>query len=479
MSEQPNIKKNTLVSTFSLFFQSGFSAVLGLITQLILTVQLSASIFGVYFLVQSVINFLNYFSDIGLAASLIQKKEITDDDLKTTFTVQQIMIVTAITIGYLLTPFVMRFYSFPADAAYLYWALLISFFISSLKTIPSILLERDIKFQKIVFVQIIENIVFYSVVSIAALSGLGIKSITLGVITRALVGLIVMYSISFWIPKFGISMQSLKTLLAFGLPLQASSLLALLKDDFLNLILGKMLGLEAIGYIGWAKKWAEAPIRIIMDSISRVLFPVFSRIQHDKQKMASIIEKILCYQTRLLAPVMIGLALIMPTLVEIIPKYNKWAPALPMFYIFCVSAFLATYSSPFMNLFNSIGKTKIPFFFMVYWTTANWIFTLALVKIYGPIGFALTQVILALTFVVVVWTAKKYLVFNFLPSISNSLISALIMGIIVKSIIFLLGVSFLNIIIASAVGALSYFIILLTIYKINLITEFKSIFRYE
>jgi O-antigen/teichoic acid export membrane protein len=55
--------------------------------------------FGVFAIVSAIINFLVYFSDIGLAAALIQKKERpTETDLRTTFLVQQILVL-AIIIG--------------------------------------------------------------------------------------------------------------------------------------------------------------------------------------------------------------------------------------------------------------------------------------------------------------------------------------------------------------------------------------------
>jgi O-antigen/teichoic acid export membrane protein len=164
MDKEPQlsqIKRNTLISTFSLFFQSGYSAFLGLAANLVVTILLSPKIFGMYITTLSIISVLNYFSDIGLAASLIQKKEITDKDITTTFTIQQIMVVAAVLLGYLATNFVTSFYKLPVNAVYLYWALLAGFFISSLKTIPSIFLERKIQFQKIVLVHIVENTVFY------------------------------------------------------------------------------------------------------------------------------------------------------------------------------------------------------------------------------------------------------------------------------------------------------------------------------
>jgi len=184
---EKNIKKRSLVSILSLFFQSGYSAVLGLGSNLVLTIVLPPATFGIYILTLSAISFLNYFSDIGLAASLIQKKEISDDDVKTTFTVQQILILMLIVLAILLTPVIKNIYQFPEEAVHLYWALLISFFLSSLKTIPSIYLERKVQFQKIVLVQIIENTVFYITVSALALAGFGLTSFTYAVIIRALV----------------------------------------------------------------------------------------------------------------------------------------------------------------------------------------------------------------------------------------------------------------------------------------------------
>ncbi|OGK08749.1 hypothetical protein A2767_06135 [Candidatus Roizmanbacteria bacterium RIFCSPHIGHO2_01_FULL_35_10] len=465
-----------ITSVMSLFFQSGYSAVLGLIANLVLTVLLSPAVFGMYITVLSIISLLNYFSDIGLAASLIQKKEISDEDIKTTFTVQQILITILITIGFFSTSFIKKFYILPTEGIYLFWGLLLAFFISSLKTIPSIFLERKIQFQKIVQVQVIENTVFYLLSIILAILNFGVMSFTYAVIARAIVGLIAMYSISFWKPTLGVSIKSLKHLLSFGLLFQASSFLALFKDDLIILFLGKVLGFEALGYIGWAKKWAESPIRIIMDNISRVLFPVFSRIQGDKEKISRLLEKLLNYQTTLLAPTMVGLILLMEPLVNIIPRYNKWLPALPFFYIFCLSAFFSSYSTPFMNLFNALGKVKISFSFMLFWTVATWLLTPIFTRMFGLYGFPLNQLILSLTFAIVLYMAKKEVNFRFLHSVYKPLLATTPMGIITFLIVNSIVPTYPLLTLIILISALIYFITLKFIFKLDLIKEIKSIF---
>lgn len=479
MEKNKTLKKNTVLSTMSLFFQSGYTATLGFGANLLLTILLSPKIFGIYFTVLAIIAILNYFSDIGLAASLIQKKDITDDDIKTTFTIQQILILTIILIGFLASSFIQSFYDLPQDGVYLFWALLFAFFISSLKTIPSILLERKVQFQKIVIVQIVENTVFYITVMTLALLNYSLMSFTFAVILRSITGLILIYSLSFWIPRIGISISSVKTLLSFGVPFQASSFLALFKDELLILYLGKIVGFESLGYIGWAKKWAETPIRIIMDNISRVLFPVFSRIQHDTQKISRLIQKILFYQTSILAPSILGLALIMSNFIEIIPKYSKWAPALPLLYIFCISAFLSSYSTPFINIFNALGKVRISFKFMLAWTIATWVLTPLLTKTFGLFGFPITLVILSSSFIIVVTKAKTLIQFSFIKSIIKPLSATAVMGIIVFAILNINLRTDIKLIISILSGALSYFAILIFVYKINLINEVKSLFSYK
>ncbi len=475
--EVKQLKRNTVISTLSLFFKSGYSAVLGLVANLILTILLTPKIFGIYFTMLSLISLLNYFSDIGLAASLIQRKDIEENDIVTTFTVQQILIISLIILGFFATSFIMKFYKLPIEGTYLYWALLFSFFVSSLKTIPTIFLERKVQFQKIVIVQVIEDTSFYLTVSVLAILHFGLQSFTYAVIFRSIVGLIATYYFSFWIPKLGISLKHLKHLLSFGLPFQASSFLALFKDDLITLYLGKILGFEALGYIGWAKKWAEAPIRIIMDNISRVLFPVISRIQHEKERVAKLVDQIIRYQTIILAPTVLGLALVMRIMVEIIPKYSKWSPALPLFYLFCISAFFSSYSTPFINLFNAIGKVKISFMFMIIWTALTWILTTILSHYFGYYGFPITQVILSLTFIFVLWQAKKIVEFHFLSSIFHPLVSTLIMGIGVFTIIKFGPKSMIAFPLSIAIGGILYIGTMYTVFKVNFISEIKALFK--
>src|SRR3989344_1868821 len=240
----------------------------------LLTIFLTPQGFGVFYVVSAVISFLNYFFAIWLAAALIQKKEkITQEDLRTTFTIQQVLVVAAMVTALLFSRSIGFFYGLDNAGLWLIRALIFSFFLSSLKTIPSVLLERSLEFHKLIIPQILETVGFYAVAVTLAWQGRGVESFTWAVLTRAVVGLAGMYIVSPWRISFGIHRSVAAGLLRFGVPFQMNSFLALMKDDLMTVFLGKILPFAEIGYIGWAKKWADVPLRLIMDNIIRVTFP--------------------------------------------------------------------------------------------------------------------------------------------------------------------------------------------------------------
>lgn len=392
----------------------------------ILTILLPPDAFGVFFLVSAVISFLSYFSDIGFAAALVQRPAEPDrKDLATAFTVQQVL-VSVLVVGVLIAaPAISAFYGFGADGLLLLRALAISFFLSSLKTIPSIILERKLQFSTLVYPQILETVVFYATAIILATSGYGIGSFAWAAILRGISGTVLMYILCPWPIRLGISRDALRHLLSFGLPFQLNSLLALVKDDLVMIVLGKILPIASIGYIGWAKKWAEAPLRLIMDNIIRVTFPAFSRLQEDKLLLGRAIEKSLFFLGYCMFPATILILIVVPALVDSIPKYEKWEPALIPFYFYCFSAVFAAFSSPMVNALNAIGKIKTTLVLMLGWTVLTWILVPASALWFGYTGVAAAAAVISLTGFIPILLVKRHIPFTVLGAIYRPFVAAL------------------------------------------------------
>ncbi|MEK7159982.1 MAG: oligosaccharide flippase family protein [Patescibacteria group bacterium] len=470
------IKKRSIRGIFALTSRTFLIQVVGFLATFILTIYLTPETFGIFFVVSAAIAFLSYFSDIGLAAALIQKKsEITNDDLKTTFTIQQILVVSFVTLALLASNFVGEFYNLGKDGVLLFQAVAVAFFLSSLKTIPSIILERNLRFEKLVIPQIAETLVFNILVVILAIKGFGITSFTYAVLARGLSGLLVMYLISPWKVRFGFSKDSAKKLLSFGIPFQLNSFLALVKDDLLIAYLGKVLPLAQVGYIGFAQKWALTPLRLIMDNVIRITFPSFSRLQDEKEILTKAIEKSIFAATLLIFPSLLGLVLLSPFFVNLIPKYIKWEPALLSLAFFSINAALSSVSTPLVNALNAIGKIKTTLYLMVFWTVSTWVLTPIFIILYGFNGVAFASAIISLSIVIVITVTRKYINFNLLKAAGYPFISTIFMGIFVYLVSPFLIKGIFSLIFMILLGAMVYFLCIFTLAKKEVLSDINLI----
>lgn len=453
------VKKRTVSGVAILTARTVFMQVISLVAVALLTVFLSPAQYGIFFLVSAVINFLAYFGDIGFAASLIQKKEkLTPLQLKTIFTTQQVLIILLILLVLLVTPLLQSFYGFGKEAVFLLWALAFSLFLSSLKTIPSVLMERRLEFNKLIIPQIVETLVFNVVVVALAWQGFGITSFTVAVLARGVVGLLITYLIEPWMPQLTFSMEALKSVLRFGIPYQLTTLLAMVKDDGMTLLLGGILGPSGVGLLGWAQKWAFAPLRFFMDQVIKVTFPAFSRLQDQSKELSSALSKSIFFICLLVFPALTFLIITAPSLVEMIPKYNKWAPALAALAFLSINSALAAVTTPLTNAFNAVGKISLTLKLMVMWTILTWLTVPVLSWQFGISGAAAGFALVASSSLLVWLLALKTFQINYLKVVGKPLLVAVLVGMVtffVKSAVVL---SWQQIIFMTIGAAATYFV---------------------
>ncbi len=472
------IKRKSFIGVAVLTSRNIVLQVITLIAQFVLSVILSTEAYGIFIVVTASVNFLNYFSDIGLAGALIQKKdEPSPDDLATTFTIQQFLVGIAVFVALLFSFHIDKLYKFGNNGVFLFRAMVISFMLSSLKTIPSIILERKLDFHKLILPQIAETVVFYIIAILLALKGLGVQSYAWAALARGLTGVIVLYLIAPWKPEFKIKMQSAKNLLSFGIPYQTTSFLALLKDDLLIAYLGIILPFTQIGYIGWAKKWSEIALRLFMDNIIKVTFPMFSRLQNESAILAKGIEKSLTFLVLVTFPIAIGMMFLIKPFTMIIPSYSKWQPALISFYLFTISAILATISSPLFNALNALGKVKYTFYLMIMWTVLTWLLVPITVRLVGFNGYAIVATIIGLTSFIPIIFVKKIVCFSFLKQLIRPTIAASFLTLVLIMLSLLHLNPLLQILTSVFIGAIIYISVIYQLMSVELLPYIQLFFR--
>lgn len=426
------IKQRSIAGAFSYFFRTILLQLIGLVSVLVLSAFFSPEDFGVYGFVVQIIGLLIFFSDIGLAAALVQKKtEPSQEEYRVAFTIQwglSWLIVGLIGL-LLVTGWVQG--KVGSAGAWVLLSLALSFPLATLKTISSIRLERKLFFSKLVIPQIFEQLIFHVLLIALAWRGMGVMAYTFAVIARSVMGVVVMWLIEPW-REIGLRwhLPTLKSLLSFGVKFQLNDFLARIKDQLFFLGLGVFLPLNQFGYIQWAKNWSLYPYNLTVQNVLAITFPTFSRLQAHTALLKRAIEKSLFFISLSIFPILTAMSLFIWPLTQVVERYHKWQPAVPSFIFFTLSIAWAALSTPLVNTLNAIGHINKTLKLMVLWTTLTWTLTPLLVWQFGfgYNGVALASLIISFTSVLSVQLVKRYVPIQVLPQVRLAIIGSVAMA---------------------------------------------------
>jgi O-antigen/teichoic acid export membrane protein len=420
----------------------------------LLTYILGTKEVGVFAIVAESVGILGYFSDIGLAAALIQQKtEVTKDELQTTFTVQQILVLLALVIA---IP-IIKNQNLASNELWIVVSLCFSFIAASLKTIPSVLLERKLNFKLLSTIDIVENITFYIFAVLFAFLGFGTLSYAIATFIRSLLGLLIIYKFISWPIGFSFSKDVAKKLFKYGIPYQFNSFISVAKDRLSNLFVAQIIGTNSFGILAWAQKGPRMPLSF-MDAIMKITFPTFSRLQEHKDLLKKSLDKSLFFIALVVFPALVGISFVGQDFIYIVPKYTKWLPAIFPMYLYSLNYAIAAITTPITNAFNAVGKITLTTRFMIMWTILTWIFFPILSWKFGYIGTVWASVIVGLSSFIVWIVAKKEFDVNIFQSVQKPFLGSVLMGLILFCINQLNLNHFLNIIFKVISGSLIYLI---------------------
>lgn len=466
--EEINLQEIKHKTTSSVIFLSlrniGIQAV-SFLGFFLLTYILGTREVGIFAIVAESVGILGYFSDIGLAAALIQQKtEVTKQELQTTFTVQQILVIIALIIA---IP-IIKSKNLGFNETWIVLSLCFSFMAASLKTVPSVLLERKLNFKLLSTIDIIENLTFYIFAVLFAFLGFGTLSYAIATFIRSALGLIIIYKFISWPIGFSFSKDVAKKLFKYGIPYQFNSFISVAKDRLSNLYVAQIIGPTSFGILAWAQKGPRMPLSF-MDAIMKITFPTFARLQEHHDLLKKSLEKSLFFIALVVFPALVGISFVGLDFIYIVPKYTKWLPAIFPMYLYSFNYAIAAITTPITNAFNAVGKITLTTRFMIMWTVLTWIFFPLLSWKFGYLGTVWASVIVGLSSFAVWIVAKKQFDFSIFGSIKNPLLGSAIMGLLLFGINQLHLGHLTNVIVKIIFGCLTYIGFILLVSKQEII----------
>ena len=332
---------------------------------------------------------LGYFGDLGLKAALIRKRgDLEPTELASAQKViLGISITFAVVIGALL-PVALRLVKLGPEnyfPAAVFLALLI---VRNQRMVPLALLERAMRFNVVSAVEAAESLIYTVLLATLAFLHKGIWCYVVAMGCRDLFGSLAFYLIA-RPPFHRFSWASIRPHVGFSLVYQGGSLLNMATLAFPPIMIARLLGKNAVGYVSWASTLSLYPL-VICNAMARIYLPAFSSAASDPTLLRSRVEKSLRINASIAWPACAVLAsLSTPIIANIFT--TKWFAAQSLLYAYCVNAALTAVGLPLLELFFAQDDALFNVGFCGLWTLSTWTLGTYATFRYGLFGFAVFQ----------------------------------------------------------------------------------------
>lgn len=368
--------------------------------------------FGLFAIVNFIVLISAFLADMGMGAALVQRKQrLTEEDLRTAFTLGFI-IDGAITLALVvLAPVLVAAYNLEPEYANAVRVMAVTIFISTFAIVPAIQLERNLRFKEMANADLVAQLVYvFTAVALAA-GGLHVSAFVIASILSRSLHTIIVNVVSPWRPRLAIVRDRLRAMLSFGVPYQLNGLVLQLKDNFVPTFIAVVAGAKAVGYINWAVGLATNAL-FLLTIVSRVTFPTYARLQHDLPMLKDSIEKSIKWISATVFPAVFFLAALAHQIVRFL--YGpKWAPGLISFYLLCIPMLASSYSTVMVSALHGVGRAKTVLKLTTIWAIAGWALAVPLTLWIGYNGFALAMAFVSLLSVLSVIEMNKVVKIRF------------------------------------------------------------------
>lgn len=230
------------------------------------------------------------------------------------------------------------------------------------------LIERENKFKLAAICNVTISLITNILTAIFALLGMGVWAIIWAIIIAAPFWIILTWKFHPWRPPLHFTLEKWREVLGFGSNLLINDLLNRLRANVDYLIVGKYLGIEALGLYYFAFNAGSGITISILNTFMSPLYPYICAVKGDywqfRQRYFSSLKKV----SLILMPMILLQASLAPIYVPIVFG-EKWIPAIPILILICLSVIPRIYSWSTTLLLNAIDKTTISLRISVIFTT--------------------------------------------------------------------------------------------------------------
>jgi O-antigen/teichoic acid export membrane protein len=269
---------------------------------------------------------VDYVADLGLGFSVVQARKLERAQLQLIYGALIVTNLAAAVLIFASAPLIAAFFGEP-QLIPLVRAMSLQFVLAAASRLPSSLLQRDLRFRALSLIDL-SGAVTGSLIALAlALHGYGVWALIAATLGKAALRALALNMIAppRITPRFGVAGMS--DLFTLGGLATLNRILWVCSAQVDALIVGRLLGKEALGFYSVAIHLAMLPLTKLLGVVQPVAMPAFARIQDDLPRGAEALKRAVRVLVVAAFPVFWGISAVAPEIVGVILG-AKWAPAL-------------------------------------------------------------------------------------------------------------------------------------------------------
>ncbi|MBX2886665.1 MAG: lipopolysaccharide biosynthesis protein [Granulosicoccus sp.] len=333
-----------------------------LLTTIVLAWILVKEDFGLAGYALVFVTFIEILEGFGVESALVYHDE-EEDLLVNAFWISAFMGVFITLAVYFSAP--VAAWIFDDDRAIpLVQALSATFFFTGLRIVPKALLSRRMQF-KLLAIPELFKVIFKGVAAISlAIYGFGPWSLIWSVVIGMAVEMFVLWMLVDWRPvfRFVFKVEKIKPLLSYGSGLIGMSIVGTLIANIDYVFVGRLLGASALGVYMLGFRLPTLLISPIIQSLSKVLFPLSARKQTDHASLVQGWKYSIRYISILCVPLGVGMAAVSAAMVPALFG-DKWIETIPVVAAIAIQNVLIAFAWHTGDIYKAIGRIK-PLFWL-------------------------------------------------------------------------------------------------------------------
>lgn len=324
--------------TFS-FLEKYGAAVLQFLSSLVLARLLTPHEIGVFSVGVAAVGLVHTFREFGVSNFLIQERELTDETVRTALTVTAALSWSLGVALILAAPALAGFYAEPGVGQVL-TVVALNFFLIPFGSTGMALLRRHLRFRAVAVVNLLGALATAGVSTGLAAVGVGVMSLAWGAVAgvAVTVAAAVLYVRNFrhYVP----CLRRWRRVLSFGGVATAAAFAGEVGQAAPDIILGRVLGFQAVGLFSRAMSLVTLLNRALYDALLAVAVPALAARLRAGEDIKEPIERTSAYVTAVVWPACAVLAILADPLILVLFG-PQWEAAAPVARLLLVAAMVA------------------------------------------------------------------------------------------------------------------------------------------